>query len=73
VGQAEAVRDPRRRRDCRPEADYAVDVLRLGEPLERGLVVGRQDRPAVGEPEARSGGVAVGDDQEQAPGSRRGE
>src|SRR5690349_9572260 len=68
MAQSEAGGDPRRdggRGSSRGED--AVDARSVGEPLERRLVVQRQNRPAVREPEARGVRVAVdGDDVEPA-------
>ena len=49
------------RRDCgrRTGSDNAVDAARVGEALERDLVVELEDRAAVGQPEAGRSRVAV--------------
>ena len=49
------------RRDCgrRTGADDAVDAARVGEALERDLVVQLEDRASVGQPEAGRSWVAV--------------
>ncbi len=48
--------------------DDPVDLLGAGEPLDRRLVLDRDDRAPVGVAKARRGGVAVGrDDGEPAP------
>ena len=72
VRQAQPRRDPRRRADrrVRAGADHAVDALRLGQSLERGLVVHGDDRPPVGVGESGSGGVAIDRDHEQPAGAR---
>jgi translation initiation factor 2B subunit (eIF-2B alpha/beta/delta family) len=63
VAQAEAGGDPRGDGGgLAARAENAVDASGIGEPLERGLVVRRQDRPAVREPEARRVRVAVDGD-----------
>ena len=52
--------------------EQAVDLLGPGEPLDRGLVLDRDDRAPVGLAEAGGGRVAVGgDDGEPAPPGRR--
>jgi len=45
----------------------------LDEPFERGLVVERQDRATLRQPEARRGGVGVDGDREYAPRAGGGE
>ena len=50
----------------RAGADHAVDPARVGEALERDLVVELEDRAAVGEPEPGGPRVAVDRDQETA-------
>ena len=59
VREPEARRPGARDRGRRARADDAVDAAARGEPLERDLVVGLEDRAAVGQPEPRSAGVAV--------------
>ena len=72
VRQREPLRDPRRDPDRPVDArsDHAVDALGLGEPLDAGLVLGRDDRAAVREREARRGGIAVDRDHEQVARAR---
>ena len=55
-GSAEPLRDARGDPDGPVDArrDHAVDALGLGEPLDAGLVLGRDDRAPVGEREARA-------------------
>ncbi len=55
------LRDPRRDRDGPVDArrDDPVHALRLREPLNPALVLGRDDRPPVGDGEPRRGGVPV--------------
>ena len=50
--------------------DQAVDVLGLGEPCDRLLVLGGDDRAPVGEREADGRGVTVGRDDEQVSRAR---
>ncbi len=53
-------------RPVRARGDDPFDPERADEPLDRGLVLGREDAAAVGEPEARSGRVAVDDAEPDA-------
>jgi translation initiation factor 2B subunit (eIF-2B alpha/beta/delta family) len=57
--EAEAGRDTSRDRGRRAGADDAVDAIRVGETLERDLVVELEDGPAMGQPEAGRSRVAV--------------
>jgi len=41
--------------------DDPVDLERADEPLDRGLVLGREDAASVGEPEAGRARIAVDD------------
>jgi hypothetical protein len=68
VREREPLRDARGDRDrpVRTGRDHAVDPLGLGEPVERGLVLARDQRAPVGERERRSGRIAVGRDHDQA-------
>src|SRR5260221_13621979 len=50
--------------------DDRVDAFRAREPLDGELVLDRDDRPAVCVAEARSGRVAIGYDDGQAPAPR---
>ncbi len=65
--EREPLRDARGHRDgpVDPRRDHAVDPLGLGEPFDARLVLGRDDRPAVGERESRRGGIAVDRDHEE--------
>src|SRR5438105_10033909 len=68
--EAEALRDPGGDPDrvIRSGCDEAVHLLRAREPVDRRLVLDRDDRPPVGVAEARRRGVAVGrDDRQPAP------
>jgi hypothetical protein len=67
VREAVARRDARGRTDGQfaPRGDHSFDALGLGEALQRGLVVERDDRPPVGEAEAGRRGIAVDRDHEQ--------
>ncbi len=73
------MRQPHPRGDARgdghrpvdPGRDDPVHALRLREPLDPDVVLGRDDRPPVGEPEAGRRRVAVDGDHEQAAGARR--
>jgi hypothetical protein len=69
VRQAVTLGDARRDPDgpVRPGRDDPVDVLGLREPVDRGLVLARDDRALVGVPEAGRRGVAVGGDDEEPP------
>ena len=71
--QAEPLGDPRRHGHgpVGSRRDDAVEVERGGEALDRGLVLGRDDAAAVGEPEAGRGGIAVGDRSPDAVRPRR--
>jgi hypothetical protein len=73
VGQPEAVGDAGRDSD-RPvdsRCDQTVDALGLRETLDPELVLRRDDRAPVGEPEARRPGIPVsGDDEETLVASR---
>ena len=51
--------------------DHAVDLLGACEPVDRRLVLDRDDRAAVGVAEPRRRGVAVGRDDVQPAGPRR--
>ena len=67
---AEPHREPRGDPDrpVDPGRDHAVHPLGEGQPLDRGLVLDRDERPLVGEPEARGRRVAVERDHlEPAP------
>jgi hypothetical protein len=61
--KAELGRDPRRDRDrpVGPGRDHSVELERRREPLDRGLVFGRDEAATSGELEARRGGVTVAD------------
>jgi hypothetical protein len=48
-----------------PRGDHSVDALGLGEALQRGLVVERDDGSPIGEAEAGRRGIAVDGDHEQ--------
>ena len=69
VRKAEPLRDPRRDRHGPVDArrDHALDGLRPCQPLQRRLVLVRDDRPPVGEREPDRRRVAVGRDDEQPP------
>ena len=73
VRQAHPRGDAGRDRDrpVDPRRDDAVHLLRLREPLDAELVLGRDDRPPVGEPEAGRRRVAVDRDDEQPALARR--
>ena len=64
--QADPARDPGRDPDgpVRPGRDDPVDVPRTREPVDRVLVLGREDRPLVREGEPDRLGVAVDRDHE---------
>ena len=51
--------------------DHAVDPERRDEALDRGLVLGREDAPAVGEPESGRSGVAIDDRDPEVAGAGR--
>ena len=71
--QAEPLGDARRDAD-RPvgaRRDDPVDLARPREPLDPRLVLGRDERPVVGEREAGRRGVAVGGDDVEAARPRR--
>ena len=73
VREAEALGDPRADAD-RPvgaRRDDPVDVERVGEPLDRRLVLRREDAAAVGEPEAGRCRVAVDDGEPEPAPTRR--
>ena len=67
VRQPHALRDSRRDDDrpVRARRDDPVHVLRAGEPVDTGLVLGRDDRALVRVGEAGRGRVAVDRDHEQ--------
>ena len=75
------MRQPEPRGDARgdpdgpvdPRRDDPVDALGLGEPLDAVLVLGRDDRAAVGVPEPGRVGIAVDRDHVQVALARRGE
>ena len=71
--QREPLRDAGGGRDGMVGAgrDDPVDVLGAREPVDRRLVLDRDDRAAVGVAEARRGGVAVGRHDGQAAPPRR--
>ena len=54
-----------------PGRDHPVHALGLGQPLERRLVVERDDRPPIGVAKARRRGVAIDRDHEDASRTRR--
>ena len=62
-------RDPDR--EIRPGRDQPVRAQRRGEALDRVLVLDRDDRLLVGEPEAGRLGVAVGRDHVEPARTRR--
>ena len=66
VREPEARGNARRHGRRRARADDAVDPAGVGEPLERELVVGLEDRAAMGQPESGSARVAIDHDQEAA-------
>jgi hypothetical protein len=75
MGEPKPVRDPRRDPD-RPvvgRRDHSVDALGLGQPVQRRLVLERDQRAPVGVPEAGSGCVAIDRHYHQpaAPGGRQ--
>ncbi len=47
--------------------DDRVDAFRAGEPLDRELVLDRDDRAPMRVPKTGCGGISVGDDDGQAP------
>jgi hypothetical protein len=73
-GRLERVRNPDLRRHPRRDPDrpvdsrrdHAVDPLSTGQPLDPALVLGRDDRAAIGKGEAGRGRVAVDRDHVQA-------
>lgn len=71
--QAEARRDPGGWADSPvdPGRDHSLDTLGLGQPLERRLIVERDDCPPIGVAKARRGGVAIDRDHEEASRARR--
>ena len=73
MGEAVARCDARSRADGQfaPRGDHSVDALGIGEALQRGLVVERDDRSPIGEAKAGRRGVAVDGDHEEVALARR--
>jgi hypothetical protein len=71
--QACPFRNPRRDGDrpVRAGRDDAVDPEGPDEPLDRRLVLGREDAAAVGEPEPGSAGIAIDHGDPEAARTRR--
>ena len=72
--QSEPLGDPRCDRDRVVGAgrDHPGDLLGACQPVDRRLVLDRDDRAPVGVAEARRGGIAIdGDDAQVAPAGRR--
>ena len=67
VRQPEALRDPRGHRHgpVDPGGDDPVDALGAGEPVDRFLVLGRDDRAPVGDTKPDARRVPVGGDDEE--------
>ena len=62
-------RDPDR--PVRARRDDAVDPERPDEPLDRRLVLGRENAAAIGEPEPGSTGIAIDHGDPEAARTRR--
>jgi translation initiation factor 2B subunit (eIF-2B alpha/beta/delta family) len=69
--ETEARRDAGSDRGALARADDAVDPARVGEAVERELVVGLEDRAPMSQPEPRSAGVAVDRDHMAPAGAGR--
>ena len=69
----DSLRDPRSDRDGPVDSrrDDPVHALGLREPLDAALVLGRDDRPPVGEGESRRSRIPVERDHLQVPGPSR--